>query len=467
MSGAGTPDPGSGASTEVNPVFALVAAPMLKSTKLQDRLAHLEAFELYEKQINAQIAAGAKLKATSFKETISIRDLETICLFELDALKPEDATAEDLKQNFERLRFLDVDALSSVDIGKILGNVKMDATEDIATRVSTFFGEVNACLKDNRCVELLNHKSSMKELTKEIIKRLEPIRLRNAAQKSYDFKSDKPKTLRELMKMIQEVAIVIERAYKLGLSVTKESATDRNDKRETPKPNHAAKQTAFGQKRFSKPPTYATAVTTPVVKPTQAPTNAKPQTPKKEGTKICYRCGKPGHISTDCKASDAEAEAYQKNRRFTRSMAGPKGMMSAAIEGLDSFVLHGVLNGSVVVSVKPDTGSTRSYASRSVMDKLKAAGTIRDVIEVKKQVVHLADEKAAVNVLAKTNVDLEMTTANGPLILKGIELFFLDMETKTILLGLSDLKSLGIDMEAMLDAAAKEQKGRRERSSSA
>lgn len=467
MSGHGDSDVDEGTSTEVNPVFALVAAPMLKTVKLPDRLLHLDAFELYEKQVKAQIGAGAKIKPTAFKETISLRDLETICLFEL-GVDSKDVTSEDLFGHFEGMRKLEEESLFSVDIGKILSNVKMDPTEDIATRVSTFFGEINACLKDNRCLDLVKYKTSMKELTKEIIKKLEPGRLRNAAQKSYDFKADKPKTLPELMRMIQEVALVIEKAYKLGLSVTKDVSGDRMEKRESFKSKSTGKPMNFSQKKVSvlqKPATYSTTVAT-AQKVIQTPNNKgnnKPvSSPKKEGVRICYRCGKSGHISTECKASDAEAEAYQANRRFTRSMAGSKGM-SAAITESDSFILNGLLNNAVTVSVKPDTGSTRSYAGRVILEKLKAAGCLGNLEKIKEESVLLADEKAEVRILAKSYVDLEMYSAGGPLIVKAIPLYFLDTDSVYILLGNQELKRVGVDMESLLAAAAKEQDGRRSR----
>src|SRR5690606_38495607 len=134
-------------------------------------------------------------KVTSFRESILLKDRRTIVDFEMGALGKEEpeVTAEEFYAHFKQLKKMEEQSLPTVNIAKLLDGLKMDTSEDIATRVSTFFGEVRWRLEEHRCLGLQDHKSTMKKLSQEIIKRLEPAKLRNAVEKSYDFEDMKPR----------------------------------------------------------------------------------------------------------------------------------------------------------------------------------------------------------------------------------------------------------------------------------
>jgi len=441
----------------VNPVFSLVKAPVLKSTSLSDRMSHLQAYDLYVKQVESQFAAGARVKMTSFKESMLLKDLKTICEFELedeegDPLNTDDVTSERLYEYFQSLKKLEDSQLSSVNISKVLDGLKFDTKEDIATRVSTFFGEVRWRLEENRCLELVDHKSSMKALVKEIIKKLEPTRLRNAVQKTYDFQDPKPDSLTKFMKLVQRDAKVLEDAHRLGLGRDNEVVS--RDK--------VVVSSKF-KKPFRKP--YYGMVSTTEKKPDDGtptkvykPMNHGDRSPSVKVDKAkCFRCGVFGHISTNCKAPEAEVQAYQNNRRYTRGMAKQANHSSNVNDAEGAFTMKGMIEDSIEIDVRPDTGSNRTFAGMWVLKELQKQNKSITIEQLKPvEYVLLADEKTKRSVTSYAVVSIGIQTSRGLLKLKDVKVYFMEGASKTLLLGTNDLKQLGIDIDSLLAKLAEE-----------
>ncbi len=284
-------------------VFSAIEAPELADCSRKSIVRYLDDLVQYERK---RVENGEVNFKITFKNTIKSSLLRTICVFEIGK-QVEDVSEEELN-NFFKEKVGDDDS-QIVVLDSILDRIKMDMSiDDAEARLMDLFMEINESIREHRLERLIEHPKVWKKVEKKMISCLKPSSVKKVIENKLLLV--KIKSLKELYDVTAEVVIAQERFFRA--SQANYDSDDQNKIKNRlitskykvdEKQKHSSKQ--FTKNNYSNNNT-----------PNVAGYNGKnePKTPKEDQKIVCFKCGKDGHKSFECKASEVV------HRPVTRSM---------------------------------------------------------------------------------------------------------------------------------------------------
>ncbi|KAG3072172.1 hypothetical protein PI125_g22571 [Phytophthora idaei] len=178
---------------------------------------------------------------------------------------------------------------------------------------------------------------------------------------------------------------------------------------------------------------------------------AGPRNLPRDGCLIC----KGSHWARDCPTATAEQKAGVERilrEKRNRPQERVKRITADGEPGFRSAVINGVLD----VPFCPDTGSDVNIIGRPVMAELRELmpGLRTTMIDPPVEVVAAGGNTMLCH--EKVQVDLQIVTAAGPLMLTNIECLVLDAPEEELLLGRTTLQSIGVDLDGVFEQLAQQ-----------
>uniref|UniRef100_H3H259 RNA-directed DNA polymerase n=1 Tax=Phytophthora ramorum TaxID=164328 RepID=H3H259_PHYRM len=309
--------------------------------------------------------------------------------------------------------------------------LKMDMTvDDCDTRVFKYFQAFTKIVEDNGLQALigsgdvtsLGYKDRMKARCSILVENIQPTMLREQIERLIKYERRDCKTNdATLFDLILKHARVQQRFHSQA------------GERTTPQSRAQAPQQQSKRTQKSAKPSHPAGV-------------KKVRTPPRNG---CLVCRGP-HWLDECPTATSEQRTDALAKLRAAKNARQESVQSKAVLATARPNMVRV-NGMVDIPYVPDSGADRAMISRSVVASLAEFSPDLKLSKLEAPVaVYLAGGRR-IECLEKATVALELVTAAGPVHMRDVVCLVLDSDMEELLLGNDVMKSLGIDVERMIE----------------
>uniref|UniRef100_H3H7X8 RNA-directed DNA polymerase n=1 Tax=Phytophthora ramorum TaxID=164328 RepID=H3H7X8_PHYRM len=309
--------------------------------------------------------------------------------------------------------------------------LKMDMTvDDCDTRVFKYFQAFTKIVEDNGLQALigsgdvtsLGYKDRMKARCSILVENIQPTMLREQIERLIKYERRDCKTNdATLFDLILKHARVQQRFHSQA------------GERTTPQSRAQAPQQQSKRMQKSAKPSHPAGV-------------KKVRTPPRNG---CLVCRGP-HWLDECPTATSEQRADALAKLRAAKNARQESVQSKAVLATARPNMVRV-NGMVDIPYVPYSGADRAMISRSVVASLAEFSPDLKLSKLEAPVaVYLAGGRR-IECLEKATVALELVTAAGPVHMRDVVCLVLDSDMEELLLGNDVMKSLGIDVERMIE----------------
>ena len=400
-----------------------VSRPTLKGLTQEDIKNFAAAWQTY-----VNICVGASRDAESLKDAISPSVLATICNFMLPTATTVDKVTEDELKTWLNTFAKEALATRSVEqlVRQSLRMVKNGALPGRVRQLMVDFQELTR--QAGRDNFILLEQSQTVEL---ITSRLEPPMFRRRVE--LDLQTDQHALRADVKGFFQYLtteAAWLDRYLDLMPSVERKSAKPSG-------PSHEKKEEAKGA--------------TP-----QASGERQPA-PQASGERqpVCWKCG-GSHKIWRCPNATWQEVAEMKEKKLKpkdggNSTTGGAGL--CLLEAEQSRCQTVLVNHTKYLSCKLDSGAGVTAMGRNHLEKLRAVAPVKTELLQEPMRITAAFGKTS-GATETAQLDLELQSIGGPLLLKNVTTFIVDEDLPCVFIGNPLLKQLGIDVDAALGQVA-------------
>ena len=405
----------------MNPAGAEVVAPTLKVFSHAAIAEFLSKREAYIRAVDDKNNGSkrAKIVPVSVRGSVHTPLLRTICEMDLD-IDIDEITDQDLLDYFKDLLRMSTEYVGA-NIERLFESVSMPNREDVPSlefRVRNLWSSWIEARNTHQVEQMFATKKGKKILRARIVEKLKPLGLKTRVQLKLEDLSPDAEDIRKNDKLFYKYLLKAARDVQQDFELNKITRTKR--------------------KYNGTPPTDLN-------RP-----NKRPHKEKRSNMK-CYKCGKLGHKIRNCPEVSSSDEAKTIFQEVLRS--GVSKRLRSLRKSKQSVTA--ILEGTMELPCLLDSGADSTCMGKKSFQKLKSglkSQGRRLQLQGEPLSFRLAVSDAQTQAIGNVKVDVQVRTRAGVTILRRVVCYILEDETNCLILGRTELESLGVDPLTQLES---------------